>query len=62
MTFAVRTTLDELVPVIEEVKHRYTLYQWQTDMVKKGCAISVPGALVPDTLNCVVAPKPARLD
>ncbi len=47
-----------LVPVTEEVKHTYTLYQWKTDMVKKGCAISVPGAIVPNTQHCVVAPKP----
>jgi hypothetical protein len=51
-----------LVPVTEEVKHKYTLYQWRTDMVKKGCAIQVPGAIVPDTQTCVVPPKPVCLD
>lgn len=49
-----------LEPVTEEVKHKYTLYQWKTDMVKKGCAISVPGAIVPDTQSCIVAPKPCN--
>ena len=54
----VTVMVPRLAPVTEEVKHKYTLYQWRTDMVKKGCATRVPGAIVPDTQTCIVPPRP----
>jgi hypothetical protein len=41
-----------------EILHKYTLYEWKTDMVKKGCAVSMPGGEVANTQSCVAAPKP----
>jgi hypothetical protein len=58
----VEVLVPRLVPAVDEVKHVYTLYEWHTGVVKKGCAISVPGAEVTPIRQCVVAPKPACLD
>jgi hypothetical protein len=46
----------------EKVPHKYDVYQWRYDNVLKGCAISVPGAMQPNTTHCVAAPMPHCTD
>jgi hypothetical protein len=41
-----------------EIVHNYTIYEWKTDMVKKGCMVSMPGGEVANTQSCIVGPKP----
>jgi hypothetical protein len=41
-----------------EIVHRYTIYEWKTDMVKKGCMVSRPGGETANTHECIVGPKP----
>ena len=47
-----------LAPDTAEILHKYTLYEWKTDMLKKSCAVSMPGGEVANTFQCIVAPKP----
>jgi hypothetical protein len=47
-----------LAPDTAEILHKYTLYEWMTDMVKKGCAVSMPGGETANTHQCIVAPAP----
>ena len=42
-----------------EFQHVTTIYEWKTDMVKKGCVVSMPGGEVANKYDCIVAPKPA---
>lgn len=49
-------------PVKEKVLHKYDIYEWHYDNVLKGCAISVPGAMQPNTTNCAVTPMPKCAD
>jgi hypothetical protein len=49
-------------PVKEKVLHKYDIYEWRYDNVLKGCAISVPGAMQPNTTSCAVAPMPPCKD
>jgi hypothetical protein len=49
-------------PVKEKVLHKYDIYQWRYDNVLKGCAISVPGAMQPNTTHCAVTPMPPCVD
>jgi hypothetical protein len=47
-----------LAPETAEILHKYTLYEWKTDMLKKSCAVSMPGGEVANTHQCIAAPKP----
>jgi hypothetical protein len=40
-----------------EIQHKTTIYEWQTDMVKHGCVVSMPGGEAANTQNCVIGPK-----
>ena len=71
-TKTVKETIFESVPVkrvlkvqkpylakdTAEIQHKTTIYEWKTDMVKKGCIVAMPGGEVANTQNCVVGPKP----
>jgi hypothetical protein len=56
--FPIKVTTAKLVPVTAEILHKYTIYEWKTDMVKKGCAVSMPGGETANTHECIVAPMP----
>jgi hypothetical protein len=47
-----------LAPAVAEYQHVTTIYEWKTDMVKKGCVVSMPGGEVANKYDCVVTPKP----
>jgi len=48
----------KLVQKTAVAQRKFTIYEWKTDMVQKGCAISAPGGEVANTHSCVVGPKP----
>jgi hypothetical protein len=48
-----------LAPDTAEILHKFTLYEWKTDMLKKSCAVSMPGGEVANTFQCIAAPKPS---
>jgi len=47
-----------LAPATAEFLHKTTIYEWKTDMVKRGCVTSMPGGEVANIYDCVVTPKP----
>jgi hypothetical protein len=70
-TKTVKETIFESVPVkrvlkvprpilaqeTAEYEHVTTIYEWKTDMVRKGCVVSMPGGEVANKHDCVVGPK-----
>jgi hypothetical protein len=61
-TRPVKRKIPYLVPYLAqapaEIVHHYTIYEWKTDMVKKGCMVSMPGGETANTHQCIVGPKP----
>jgi hypothetical protein len=49
-----------LVPAKQVILHKYDIYEWKTDLVKKGCAVSAPGGETANTHQCIAPPPEAH--
>jgi hypothetical protein len=45
-----------LVPAKQTILHKYDIYEWKTDLVMKGCAVSAPGGETANTHQCIAPP------